>query len=391
MKSNYKRIGDLIVECDDRNVSDKDLELWGVSIDKKFIKSVANIIGTDLSKYKVINKDCFVCSLMQVSRDEKIPIARWDNDYSALVSPAYKVFRITDSKVVLPEYMDLWFKRAEFDREASFYGVGGVRGSLEWTDFCDMRLPIPEIDEQRRIVNAYNTIESRIELKRKINENLESQLLSLFKANFLKDGFGETGVFNDLVTTTIGGDWGEASNSTKSKVRCIRGTDIPEINIGLFSHAPIRYIPDRNCKAKQLMANDLIIEISGGSPVQSTGRIAVMTQRTLNKGREPFICSNFCRVLRVKPPYVCYFLQLWKCLYSYGRMFCYENSSTGLKNFDLDAFIKEESIFIPDENTAKDFNEIAFPIIIKQQVNGDEIESLIKLSNDILSVKLNQL
>lgn len=172
MKSNYRRLGDLITEFDERNISDKDLELWGVSIDKKFIKSVANIIGTDLSKYKVINKDCFVCSLMQVSRDEKIPIARWNNDYSVLVSPAYKVFRITDSKVVLPEYMNLWFKRAEFDREASFYGVGGVRGSLEWTDFCDMRLPVPSLAEQQKIVDAYNTIEHRIELKRKINDNL---------------------------------------------------------------------------------------------------------------------------------------------------------------------------------------------------------------------------
>lgn len=162
----------MITEFDERNISDKDLELWGVSIDKKFIKSVANIIGTDLSKYKVINKDCFVCSLMQVSRDEKIPIARWNNDYSVLVSPAYKVFRITDSKVVLPEYMNLWFKRAEFDREASFYGVGGVRGSLEWTDFCDMRLPVPSLAEQQKIVDAYNTIEHRIELKRKINDNL---------------------------------------------------------------------------------------------------------------------------------------------------------------------------------------------------------------------------
>lgn len=172
MKSNCRRIGDLIAEFDERNVCNKDLELWGVSIDKKFIKSVANIIGTDLSKYKVINKDYFVCSLMQVSRDERIPIARWDKDYSVLVSPAYKVFHVTDTSVVLPDYMDLWFKRTEFDREASFYGVGGVRGSLEWADFCDMELPIPEIDEQRRIVDTFKAIERRIAIKRQINDNL---------------------------------------------------------------------------------------------------------------------------------------------------------------------------------------------------------------------------
>ena len=184
MKSNYKRIGDYIEEVDIRNQQGQALELWGVSIDKKYIKSVANIIGTDLSKYKIVSKNCFVCSLMQVSRDEKIPVARWDNETDAIVSPAYKVFKIKDEKSVLPKYVDLWFKRAEFDREASYYGVGGVRGSLEWEDFCDMKLPIPSIEEQQKIVDAYETIEKRIAIKKKINENLLNVLLSLFEREY---------------------------------------------------------------------------------------------------------------------------------------------------------------------------------------------------------------
>lgn len=188
MKSNYKRLGDLIVEVDIRNQRDKNLELYGVSIEKKFIKSVANIIGTDLSKYKVINKDCFVCSLMQVSRDEKIPIARWRDETEVLVSPAYKVFKVKDHSFLMPEYIDLWFKRAEFDREASFYGVGGVRGSLEWEDFCEMKIPIPPIEEQEKIVDAYETIEKRIALKRKINHNLEAQAYAIYQDWFIYNG-----------------------------------------------------------------------------------------------------------------------------------------------------------------------------------------------------------
>lgn len=184
MKSNYKRLGDFIVEVDIRNQQDKNLELWGVSIEKKFIKSVANIIGTDLSKYKIISKNCFVCSLMQVSRDEKIPIARWNDKKDVIVSPAYKVFRVMDTSIIMPEFMDLWFKRAEFDREASFYGVGGVRGSLEWEDFCEMRIPVPPIEEQEKIVDAYETIERRIALKRKINDNLESIAQTIFQEKF---------------------------------------------------------------------------------------------------------------------------------------------------------------------------------------------------------------
>lgn len=168
----FKAIGELIVESQLRNTNDLPLELYGVSIDKKFIKSVANIIGTDLSKYKIVKKNQFVCSLMQVSRDEKIPIGLWYDKNDIIVSPAYKVFSVKDSSVILPEYLDLWFKRSEFDREASYYGVGGVRGSLEWEDFCEMQLPVPPIEKQSTIVKQFKDIERRILIKRQINDNL---------------------------------------------------------------------------------------------------------------------------------------------------------------------------------------------------------------------------
>lgn len=172
MNTQYLQFKDLIKEVDIRNTSGSISDLWGVSIDKKFIRSVANIIGTDLTKYKVVKQNQFVCSLMRVSRDEKIPIDRWNGEAEIIVSPAYKVFEVKDDNIVLPEYLNLWFRRSEFDREASYYGVGGVRGSLEWEDFCEMALPVPLLAEQQEIVDAYNDIERRIALKRKINDNL---------------------------------------------------------------------------------------------------------------------------------------------------------------------------------------------------------------------------
>lgn len=185
MKSNYKKLGELIIECEIRNKNDLDLELWGVSIEKKFIKSVANIIGTDLTKYKVVKSKEFVCSLMQVSRDEKIPISMWDKENNIIVSPAYKTFRVKDNTIILPEFLNLWFKRNEFDREASYYGVGGVRGSLEWSDFCNMELPVPSIEEQKKIVKSYQAIENRISILRQINDNLEAAMKTLFRAWFV--------------------------------------------------------------------------------------------------------------------------------------------------------------------------------------------------------------
>ena len=172
MKSNYKALSELIEKVDERNADGAITELIGVSIDKCFIKSVANTNGTDLSKYKIIRKNEFAVSLMQVSRDSKIPIARLEDYDVAIMSPAYPIFRVKDTSVVLPEYLEMWFKRPEFDREAAFIAVGGVRGSMPWEEFAKMKLPIPPIEKQLEIVNSYKAITERIALKKKINDNL---------------------------------------------------------------------------------------------------------------------------------------------------------------------------------------------------------------------------
>lgn len=168
----YKTIEELVDKIDERNTDGSVSELIGVSIDKCFIKSVANTNGTDLSKYKVIRKNDFAVSLMQVSRDSKIPVARLEEYDVAIISPAYPIFRVKDENLILPEYLDMWFKRSEFDREAAFIAVGGVRGSMPWEEFAKMKLPVPSIEEQRKVVQAYKTITDRIALKKRINDNL---------------------------------------------------------------------------------------------------------------------------------------------------------------------------------------------------------------------------
>ena len=171
-KTGYKRLGDYIREVDVRNKDLEVNELVGLTINKAFIPSVANTIGTDLSNYKVIRKDQFACSLMQVSRDGKMPVAMFEGE-CAIMSPAYPMFEVVDKTVLLPQYLMMWFSRNEFDREASFYAVGGVRGSLTWQDFCDMTLPIPPIEQQRKIVAEYETISKRIRLNEQMITRLE--------------------------------------------------------------------------------------------------------------------------------------------------------------------------------------------------------------------------
>lgn len=185
MKSNYKALYELVERIDERNSDGSVTDLLGVSIDKCFIKSVANTNGTDLTKYKVIRKDDFAVSLMQVSRDSKIPVARLDEYDKAIMSPAYPIFRVKDKKVILPEYLDMWFKRPEFDREAAFIAVGGVRGSMPWEEFEKMQLPVPPIEEQLEIVASYKAITDRIALKRRINDNLEATAQAVFQEQFV--------------------------------------------------------------------------------------------------------------------------------------------------------------------------------------------------------------
>lgn len=182
----YKTIEELVTKVDERNSDGTISELIGVSIDKCFIKSVANTNGTDLSKYKIIRRNDFAVSLMQVSRDGKIPIARLEEYEEAIMSPAYPIFRVKDKNIILPEYLEMWFKRPEFDREAAFIAVGGVRGSMPWEEFAKMKLPVPPIEKQQKIVNAYKIVTDRIALKQRINDNLVATLQIIYKKMFLE-------------------------------------------------------------------------------------------------------------------------------------------------------------------------------------------------------------
>jgi type I restriction enzyme, S subunit len=189
MKSNYRNIGDFIKLVDERNKGLKVTNLVGLSISKQFIKSVANTIGTDMENYKIIRKNQFACSTMQVRRDKKMPLALYNDSEPAIISQAYPVFEINDTTKLLPEYLMMWFTRSEFDREACFHAVGGVRGSLEWEDFCGMQLPIPTIEKQQEIVREYNTIQNRIALNNQLISKLEETAQAIYKQWFVEFEF----------------------------------------------------------------------------------------------------------------------------------------------------------------------------------------------------------
>ena len=179
MKSNYKQLGEYIRQVDERNKSLMIDNLLGVSIEKRFIPSIANIVGTDLSSYKIVRTGQFAYGPVTSRNGEKISIAYLDGE-DCIISSSYTVFEVAKKDELDSEYLMLWFSRPEFDRYARYKSHGSVREIFDWNELCMVELPVPPIEEQRKIVQAYKTITDRIELKKKINVNIEAQAEAIY-------------------------------------------------------------------------------------------------------------------------------------------------------------------------------------------------------------------
>lgn len=179
-------LGEYIRQVDIRNKEGKKENLLGVSVQKQFIQSIANTVGTDFTKYKIVKKGQFTYIPDTSRRGDKIAIALLEDYEEGLVSNVYTVFEVIDTEKLLPEYLMLWFSRPEFDRYARFKSHGSVREVMDWEEMCKVELPVPDIEKQRKIVKAYKTITDRIALKQKINDNLVATLQIIYKKMFLE-------------------------------------------------------------------------------------------------------------------------------------------------------------------------------------------------------------
>ena len=185
MRSNYKQLGKCIRKVNTRNIGLKTTNLLGINIDKFFMPSVANVVGTDMSAYKIVKERQFACNRMHVGRDYRLPVSISDNSEDFLVSPAYDVFEVKNTEELLPEYLMMWFSRKEYDRNAWFYTDADVRGGLNWDAFSKMELPVPHIDTQREIVKEYNVLVDRINLNNQLIQKLEETAQAVYKQWFV--------------------------------------------------------------------------------------------------------------------------------------------------------------------------------------------------------------
>ncbi len=174
--TNFIELSELIDETNEKNISSKK-NISGISINKHFFNTVGNIIGTDLTKYKIVKKNNFALNAMHLGRDKVLPIELNNSENELIVSPAYKVFRIKkEKKEIIPEYLNLCFQSQHFDKHAWFYTDRSVRGGLDWKDFCSIKVFLPDLKKQKSIISIVNLFNKKISNNKKLLDLVKNLL-----------------------------------------------------------------------------------------------------------------------------------------------------------------------------------------------------------------------
>jgi len=321
MKSNYSELGKYIREVNECNSDLAITNLLGVSMEKTFIQSVANLNGVDMSVYKVLRNEQLACKLMSVGRDEKLPVDLYREQEPSIISSAYYVFEPKDKEELLPEYLMMWLCRPENDRYIGFISGGDVRGGISWETFCSLPIKVPSISKQKEIVKEYDVIQNRIALNQQLIQKLEETAQAIYKAWFVEFEFpdengkpyksnGGEMVFNEELEKEIPKGWAVISVKEFCKEMKSGGTpsrdnnnywnsrDIPWLKTGEVCNRVLvkaeEYISDEGCKnssAKKLPINTVLIAMYGeGKTKGQAGYLRF--EATTNQACCAMICNN---------------------------------------------------------------------------------------------------
>lgn len=385
MKSNYDILGNHIRLIDTRNRESITDRVLGINIDKFFMPSVANVIGTDLSKYKLITKGKFACNPMHVGRDERLPVALYDEEEPAIVSPAYFMFEVVDNSILNEDYLMMWFRRPEFDRICWLHTDGSVRGGITWDDICRLELPIPPIEKQLEIVNSYKAITERIALKKKINDNLEETAQSLFQeqfATFYNENelpYGYSIATLDSLCSIKGGKRLPADGElldTPTAHPYIRVRDLGSNRYVCLTNQ-FQYIDEETHSAISryiVNTNDIVISIVG--TIGLIGKI----HTSLNNANLTENCVKLANIHTVTPDYLYYTL-------------CYKKQIKEIELLTVGAVqsklpmynIQSMKILVPPTEVIEDF-QYKFDIFNEQiEANTIEIQRLYELQSVLLA------
>lgn len=379
MKEGYRLLGDFIQPVDERNRDLKVDYLLGVSISKQFIPSIANIVGTDLSSYKIVRTGQFAYGPVTSRNGEKISIALLQ-DKDCIISSSYTVFEVTDNERLDSEYLMLWFSRPEFDRYTRYMSHGSVREIFDWDELCKVELPVPSIEKQRGIVKAYNTITDRIELKRKINDNLEAAALSIYKCFFVDyipfDG-SQPSSWKEVTVDDIASDVICGKTPPTADPQNYGGTipfiTIPDMHGSVYTTSTARFLSEKGAltqPGKMLPANSVCV-----SCIASVGLVCLTAEPSqTNQQINSIICKD-----QISPFYV---YTKMTTLNKYLKQLGAGGSTTLNINKTLFGQIP---ILLPDEASMKEYHNKVEPLFSSIRENQYEIQHLESLKRLLLS------
>lgn len=372
MKSNYKQLGQFIRQVDVRNSEGKEENLLGVSIQKKFIPSIANIVGTDLSNYKIVRTGQFAYGPVTSRNGEKISIAYLDEE-DCIISSSYTVFEVENKEELAPEYLMLWFSRPEFDRYARYKSHGSVREIFDWNELCMVELPVPTIEKQLEIVNSYKAITERIALKQKINDNLEAQVSAIYHSMFDEQNEWSKGSVSDF-GEIVGG---ATPSKDIDEYFCSDGIvwltpkDLTSTGNKFIykGETDITEAAYHSCSTKLLPKGSVLL--SSRAPV---GCVAIaMTDLCTNQGFKSIIPKS-----EFGTAFVYYFLKENRQLL--------ESHSSGTTFMEISGnVLKAIPVSIPPEELTKKFSSICEPIFAYQEQIEAEIFQLLELQRTMVS------
>jgi type I restriction enzyme S subunit len=308
-------------------------------------------------------------------------------------STEFYVFRgkahVSDTNFVF--YLSRWDEVRNF-AEMNFDGTSG-RQRVPKTAFDSLYITIPPIHEQKIIAEILGSLDDKIELLQRNNKNLEAMAETIFRQWFVEGENNSTpGTFKEFLSDILSGDWGKekAEGKYREEVLCIRGTDIGSFQKGIHENMPVRFIKKDKLDKCKLESGDIVIEISGGSDDQSTGRTMYANDIYLKTLNKPAICSNFCRILRTKKKEYMYFLYMYiSYLYDRGDLFNLENGTSGIRNLDVTALVEKIKYPMPSENLIKKYHEMVKNIFEKIQFNNAQIRNLESLRDNLLPMLIS--
>ncbi len=346
-----------------------------MSINKCFIETIANTIGTDFRPYKIVKKGQFAYGPVTSRNGEKITIALLEEP-ECIISSSYAVFEITDTSKLLPEYLMLWFSRPEFDRYARYKSHGSVREIFDWDEMCRVELPVPDIKEQQKIVDTYNAITNRIRIKQKINENLEKTICANYEG-LLQNEPTAIGIIGDYAQVKSGyafkSEWWETEG-----FKVIKIGNIIENYVDLESCNKVSRENIEKSKEFFVKTGDLLIAMTGAT----TGKIGLVPYTdeivSVNQRTGKFFLGD--RPIE-KVPYLFAMMLSSKVKKSISP-----DGDAGSAQDNLSADdIQNIEVNYPEKQKIDEFNDIYEKVIISMLENNKEITELNKLKQLVVS------